>query len=44
MVVNQHDDTIYPGLVQTGDVINSGDREAPFHTVINSENLHALNL
>lgn len=44
VVVNQHDDTIYPGLVPTGEVISSGDREAPFHTVINSENLHALNL
>lgn len=44
VVVAQHDDTIYPGLVQTGEVINSDDPEAPFHTVINSENLHALNL
>lgn len=44
VVVAQHDDTIYPGLVQTGEVINSEDPEAPFHTVINSENLHALNL
>lgn len=44
VVVAQHDDVIYPGLVQTGEVINSDDPEAPFHTVINSENLHALNL
>lgn len=44
VVVAQHDDTIYPGLVQTGEVINSDDPEAPFHTVINAENLHALNL
>ena len=44
VVVAQHDDTIYPGLVQTGEVINSDDPETSFHTVINSENLHALNL
>lgn len=44
VVVAQHDDTIYPGLVQTGEVVNSSDPEAPFHTVINAENLHALNL
>ena len=44
VVVAQHDDIIYPGLVQTGEVINSDDPEAPFHTVINAENLHALNL
>jgi len=44
VVVAQHDDTIYPGLVQTGEVVNSSDPQAPFHTVINAENLHALNL
>lgn len=44
VVVAQHDDVIYPGLVQTGEVVNSDDPQAPFHTVINSENLHALNL
>lgn len=44
VVVAQHDDVIYPGLVQTGEVVNATDPEAPFHTVINSENLHALNL
>lgn len=44
VVVAQHDDTIYPGLVQTGEVVNATDPEAPFHTVINAENLHALNL
>lgn len=44
VVVAQHDDVIYPGLVQTGEVVNSEDSEAPFHTVINSENLDALNL
>lgn len=44
VVVAQHDDIIYPGLVQTGEVINSDDPQAPFHTVINSENLHALSM
>lgn len=44
VVVARHDDIIYPGLVQTGEVINSADPQAPFHTVINSENLHALTL
>ena len=44
VVVAQHDDIIYPGLVQTGEVVNDSDPEAPFHTVINSENLHALNM
>lgn len=44
VVVAQHDDIIYPGLVQTGEVVNSDDPQAPFHTVINAENLHALNL
>lgn len=44
VVVAQHDDVIYPGLVLTGEVVNSSEPEAPFHTVINSENLHALNL
>lgn len=44
VVVAQHDDIIYPGLVQTGEVVNSSDPEAPFHTVINADNLHALNL
>lgn len=44
VVVAQHDDVIYPGLVQTGEVVGSKDPEAPFHAVINAENLHALNL
>lgn len=44
VVVAQHDDIIYPGLVQTGEVVNDSNPEAPFHTVINSENLHALNM
>jgi adenine-specific DNA-methyltransferase len=33
-------DPIYPGLVSTGKVEQGGDK--PFHTVINSENYHAL--
>lgn len=33
-------DPIYPGLVSTGRVERGGDK--PFHTVINSENYHAL--
>lgn len=42
--VSQPDDTIYRGLEQTGEVINSENPEAPFHTVISTENLHALSL
>ena len=33
-------DPIYPGLVSTGKLARGGDR--PFHTVINAENFHAL--
>ena len=33
-------DHIYPGLVSTGKVTRGGNK--PFHTVINGENLHAL--
>ena len=44
VVIARHDDTNFPGLVQTGEVVNSTDPETPFHTVINAENLHALNL
>ena len=33
-------DPIYPGLVSTDRVERGGDK--PFHTVINSENYHAL--
>lgn len=40
VVVAEHQDTIYPGLVSTGKVERGGDK--PFHTVINAENLHAL--
>lgn len=44
VVVAQHNDTIYPGLVQTGEVIGSEDPDAPFHSVINAENYHALEM
>lgn len=39
-VVAEFRDYVYPGLVSTGRVERGGDR--PFHTVINSENYHAL--
>ena len=39
-VVAEFRDPIYPGLVSTGKVERGGDR--PFHTVINAENFHAL--
>lgn len=41
VVVAEHTDTIYPGLVETGRVDNA-DEEVPAHTVINAENYHAL--
>lgn len=44
VVVAQHNDTIYPGLRQTGEVIGSEDPDAPFHSVINAENYHALKM
>ena len=40
VVVAEFRDPIYPGLVPTGTVRRGGDR--PFHTVINAENFHAL--
>lgn len=40
IVVAEFHDYIYPGLVSTGKV--ERDRDKPFHTVINSENYHAL--
>lgn len=40
VVVAAFGDTIYPGLISTGKVERGGD--APFHTVINAENYHAL--
>ena len=42
VVVAEFRDPIYPGLVSTGRVDRGGDR--PFHTVINAENFHALQL
>ncbi|MGB2710832.1 MAG: DNA methyltransferase [Conexibacter sp.] len=42
VVVAEFRDPIYPGLVSTGKVERSGDK--PFHTVINAENFHALQL
>ena len=44
VVTAEHDDVIYPGLVQTGEVIGTGDPTAPFHSVINAENYHALKM
>lgn len=40
VVVAELRDPIYPGLISTGKVERGGDK--PFHTVINSENYHAL--
>lgn len=42
VVVAEFDDKIYPGLIETGRVENGGDK--PFHTVINAENFHALEM
>ena len=42
VVVAEFDDKIYPGLVETGRVERGGDK--PFHTVINAENFHALEM
>ena len=40
VVIAEFRDPRYPGLVSTGKVARGGDR--PFHTVINAENFHAL--
>jgi adenine-specific DNA-methyltransferase len=40
VVVAEFRDTIYPGLVSTGNVQRGDDK--PFHTVINGENYHVL--
>ena len=40
VVVVEFRDPVFPGLVSTGRVERGGDR--PFHTVINAENFHAL--
>lgn len=42
VLVAEFRDTIYPGLVETGRVESGGDK--PFHTVINGENYHALEM
>ena len=42
VVVAEFRDPVFPGLVSTGKVERGGDR--PFHTVINAENFHALQL
>lgn len=42
VVVAEFEDKIYPGLVETGRVENGGGK--PFHTVINAENFHALEM
>ena len=42
VVVAEFNDRIYPGLAETGRVKRSDDK--PFHTVINSENYHALEM
>ena len=42
VVVAEFRDPIYPGLRSTGKVERGGDK--PYHTVINAENYHALQL
>lgn len=42
VVVAEFDDKIFPGLAETGRVERGGDK--PFHTVINAENYHALEM
>ncbi|MGA5212834.1 site-specific DNA-methyltransferase [Streptomyces pseudogriseolus] len=42
VVVAEFRDPIYPGLVETGRVGRGGDK--PFHSVINAENFHALEM
>lgn len=42
VVVAEFNDLIFPGLRETGRVERGGDK--PFHTVINAENYHALEM
>ncbi|MFS0910019.1 site-specific DNA-methyltransferase [Micrococcus luteus] len=42
VVVSEFADPMYPGLTETGRVEQGGDK--PFHTVINAENFHALEM
>lgn len=43
VVVAEFKDRIYPGLVETGRVERGGP-DKPFHTVVNAENYHALEM
>lgn len=43
VVIAEFKDRIYPGLVETGRVERGGPNK-PFHTVINAENYHALEM
>lgn len=43
VVVAEFRDRVYPGLVETGRVENAGSDE-PYHSVINAENYHALEM
>lgn len=43
VVVAEFNDRVYPGLVETGRVERGGP-DKPFHTVINAENYHALEM
>ncbi len=43
VVVAEFRDPVFPGLVETGRVERGGP-EKPFHTVINAENFHALEM
>ena len=42
VVVAEFNDPVYPGLASTGRIERGGDK--PFHTLINAENFHALQL
>lgn len=42
VAVAEFRDHIYPGLIETGRVERGGDK--PFHTIMNSENYHALEM
>lgn len=44
VVVAEFRDAIYPGLVETAGRIERGGGDKPFHTVINAENFHALEM
>lgn len=43
VVVAEFNDRVYPGLVETGRVERGGP-DKPFHTIINAENYHALEM